>query len=47
MSCAICENDLSKFHKTYLENKDSDYRKNLINQLVLDKKCKCYQRVLH
>lgn len=40
-SCLLCENDLAKFYKQYLENKDSVYRKKLINDLIKNKKCDC------
>lgn len=45
-SCTTCEDDLFKFYKLYLKNKDSDYRKNLINDLISNKKCKCYKKIL-
>jgi len=45
-SCDICEKDLFHFYELYLKNKDSDYRKNLIDNLILNKKCKCYKKIL-
>lgn len=43
-SCTACEDNLFQFYELYLKNKDSDYRKYLINDLIANKKCKCYKK---
>lgn len=45
-SCATCKSDLTHFYESYLKTKDSYYRKELINNLILNKNCKCYKKIL-
>lgn len=45
-SCDICEKALFLFYEEYLKNKDSGYRKELIDNLIAHKNCKCYKRIL-
>lgn len=42
--CNDCRESLFNFYKQYLENNSSDYRKDLINNLIENKKCKCYKK---
>lgn len=42
-SCAVCKEDLLHFYELFLRNTDSNYRKKLVNDLILNKKCKCYK----
>lgn len=44
-SCDICKEDLIEFYELYLKNGNSEYRKNLINNLITNKKCKCYKKL--
>jgi len=45
-SCSGCEQDLINFYELFLKNKDPDYRKFLINDLIKNKHCGCYKRIL-
>lgn len=45
-SCKLCEKDLAKFYKEFLKNKDSNFRKRLIDDLIAHKKCSCYKKML-
>ncbi len=45
-SCANCKYNLFKFYELYLKNKDSAYRKSLINDLISNKECNCYKEIL-
>ncbi len=40
-SCPLCQDDLANFYKNYLGTSDSNYRKELINNLIKNKKCDC------
>ncbi len=44
-SCDICQKDLFVFYKEYLKSQDSNVRKELINNLIANKHCKCYQKI--
>ena len=45
-SCPKCYDDIMNFYKSFLANNDNIYRKNLINELITNKKCDCYEKVL-
>ena len=45
-SCSICYDDIMKFYSEFLFNDDAQYRKNLINCLINNTKCECYEKVL-
>lgn len=40
-SCSICHDDIMNFYKSFLSNNNTNYRKNLLNELLTNKKCNC------
>lgn len=45
-SCSKCHPKLMEFYKHFLENNDPNYRKNLIQNLIKNIDCDCYNKVL-
>ena len=45
-SCTACHNDIMKFYIDFLGNSNKIYRKDLINDLIANAKCNCYEKVL-
>ncbi len=45
-SCHICYESIMKFYKEFLLNDNSQYRKELIENLINNTKCNCYEKEL-
>lgn len=45
-SCPVCYDDIMKFYSNFLANNDSTHRKQLINNLIANVKCNCYNKEL-
>lgn len=44
-SCSKCHNNLMEFYTKYLANDNAKYRKELINNLIKNRQCQCYDKL--
>ncbi len=46
ISCSKCHDDLMIFYTKYLANNDENYRRKLLDNLIFNRQCNCYDKVL-
>ena len=45
-ACGICKDEIMNFYDKFLSEKTSNRRKELLNKLLLEKQCNCYEEML-